>query len=103
MAIQNKADLFSAGRTIHAGIILFGGETELLDIAPIDFFNAITTKFTKFVPEQVMPDEMRKQSLDVQFHWVNETGNPAALTADMKVLPSVRVGWVDSLCDALLI
>ena len=91
MAIQSKLDLRSPGRKLHVGVILMGGETEILDVAPIDLVNAMTSKFNKDFPDDVFSAEAKKQSIDVEFHWVNETGNPAELSAGIKLLPTVCI------------
>jgi len=72
--------------------LLFSRKTEILDVAPIDIFNAISTKFVHNF-EAVLPDHLRAQALDFEFHWINEKGNPANLTAGAVVNPTVRAPW----------
>jgi hypothetical protein len=64
-------------------------KTEILDVAPIDIFHAISTKFVHNF-EAVLPDHLRAQALDFEFHWVNETGKPADLTAGAVINPTVK-------------
>jgi hypothetical protein len=67
--------------------------TEILDVAPIDIFNAISTKFVHNF-EAVLPDHLRAQALDFEFHWVNETGKQALLTAGAVLNPTVRASCI---------
>lgn len=73
------------GRPIEAGIIAMG-ETEFLDIAPIDLLNGISTNFVKNLP---LPDEIKAKAPVVNFHWITETGAPAKFTSNMTVTATV--------------
>jgi len=112
--MSDRINLSKPHRTIQIGVILVNAlvsslsllqpttntkhrETEILDIAPIDTFNAISTKFVNNFPEGVLPEHLRAQALDVEFHWVNETGKPAALTAGAHV--NITVGALLSSVD----
>ncbi|KAF2171013.1 hypothetical protein M409DRAFT_18985 [Zasmidium cellare ATCC 36951] len=77
-----KIDLRNPGRPIHAGIILMGGVTEILDTAPIDLLHGLTKSFMEQLP---LPDELKKQAIDVDFHWVNEKGTPASMTSGITL------------------
>ncbi|KAF2717748.1 class I glutamine amidotransferase-like protein [Polychaeton citri CBS 116435] len=68
--------------TIHVGIILMNGETELLDVAPIDLLNGLDRKFVSNMP---LPDSLKAQALDIVFHWVNETGSLARMTSGATI------------------
>ncbi|KAK7192103.1 hypothetical protein DPSP01_009765 [Paraphaeosphaeria sporulosa] len=74
-------DLSNPGRRIHVGIILMG-ETEILDVAPIDFLHALSPKFIHAMP---ISDELKAKALDMEFHWVTEKGEPASLTAGISL------------------
>lgn len=103
--MSDPINLSKPHRTIRAGVILVNSSvssslietqadpkpriTEILDIAPIDVFNAISTKFIKNFPEELVSLEMQAQTLDVDFHWVNETGKQARLTAGAVINPTV--------------
>jgi hypothetical protein len=80
-------DLSNPGRTIQAGVILMGGETEILDVAPIDLLHGLSTKFISVLP---LSDELKAKALDINFHWVTEKGEPANLTAKIKIPATVR-------------
>ncbi|EXJ73530.1 uncharacterized protein A1O5_03291 [Cladophialophora psammophila CBS 110553] len=80
-------DLSKPNRTIHAGVILMNAETEILDVAPIDLLHAVSKKFMRTL-EQFVPKEMAAQALDIEFHWVNETGNTARLTGGVSLQPT---------------
>ena len=75
-------DLANPHRTINVGVILTGGETEVLDIAPIDLLNGISKEFTQHLP---LPAHIKEQALDFTFHWVNEKGDEARLTSGMTL------------------
>lgn len=81
-------DLSNPGRKIHAGIILMG-ETEILDVAPIDFLHALSKKFIQALP---LSDEVKAKALDMEFHWVTEKGEPASLTAGISLNATVSRG-----------
>lgn len=84
-----QLDLHAPPRKVHAGVILMGGETEILDVAPIDLLNALTAKWNDVLPTEMVPDAARKEIMDIEFHWVNESGKPADLTAGIKMMPTV--------------
>jgi hypothetical protein len=77
--------LSNPGRPIEAGVILMG-ETEVLDVSPIDLLHGISTKFVNALP---LSEELKAKALDVNFHWVTETGAAAKLTANMTVEATV--------------
>ncbi|KAJ4295071.1 hypothetical protein N0V90_007079 [Kalmusia sp. IMI 367209] len=74
-------DLSNPNRTIQAGVILMG-ETEILDVAPIDFLHGLNKKFAAVLP---ISDELKAKALDIEFHWVTEKGEPAKLTAGISL------------------
>ncbi|KAF2276814.1 uncharacterized protein EI97DRAFT_458146 [Westerdykella ornata] len=74
-------DLSNPGRTIQAGVILMG-QTEILDVAPIDFLHGISRRFITALP---VPDEIKAKALDIDFHWVTEKGGPAKLTSNITM------------------
>lgn len=80
-------DLSNPGRTLHAGVILMG-ETEVLDVAPIDFLHGMTKRF---VSALLVPDELKAKGLDMEFHWVTEKGTPAQLTSNMTLNATVSL------------
>lgn len=79
-------DLSNPDRTIRAGVILMG-ETEILDVAPIDLLHAMTKRFISILP---VSDELKEKALDIDFHWVTEDGGPAKLTANITMEATVR-------------
>ena len=64
-------------------------ETELLDVGAIDLLNGMTTKFVKSVPDNYLSADLKAQALEIDFHWVNETGKTAKLTSGLSVQPTV--------------
>ncbi|PMD37917.1 class I glutamine amidotransferase-like protein [Hyaloscypha variabilis F] len=90
--MSDPINLSKPHRPIRAGVILANSqhrrETEILDVAPIDIFNALTKKFVHNFPEHVLPEHLRAQALDFEFHWVNETGKAAHLTAGGIINPT---------------
>ena len=83
-------DLSNPGRTIRAGVILMG-ETEILDVAPIDFLHGLNKKFGALLP---FSDELKAQLLDIEFHWVNEKGDTAKLTSGITMNATVRTSFL---------
>ena len=80
---------------MQAGVFLLGGyehsvwrdvsqmtytirETELLDVAPIDFFNGMLKRNLQFIP---MLESQKAYGLDVEWHWVSESGKPGHLSS----------------------
>ncbi|KAE9368232.1 class I glutamine amidotransferase-like protein [Stipitochalara longipes BDJ] len=86
--MSDPINLSKPHRTIRAGVILANSETEILDVAPIDIFNGISKKFVHNFPEGILPGHLREQALDIEFHWVNETGKQAHLTAGGIINPT---------------
>lgn len=80
-------DFSNPGRTIQAGVILMG-LTEILDVAPIDFLNSLSKKFTAMMP---ITDELKAKAYDIEFHWITEKGTPAELTAGISLNATVRM------------
>ncbi|KAI0202871.1 class I glutamine amidotransferase-like protein [Astrocystis sublimbata] len=77
-------------RKIHVGVLLMKGETELLDIAPVDMISALTRRFVDSLPDDLGPPGFKDGALDIEVHWVTEDGPsvPAKLTAGMRVVPT---------------
>lgn len=67
-------------RPIHVGIILLGGITEILDIAPIDILHGLSHHFTGELPDEIVPPQLKAQCIDIEFHWVSEKPGTAKLT-----------------------
>ena len=67
--------------------------TEILDVAPIDFFSGMSVKTWEAynIPEEVMPKSARTQSMDFEFHWVSQKGpgNTIKLTSGIRLDPTV--------------
>lgn len=64
-------------------------ETEMLDVAPVDLLHGLSKDFSKDLDENVLSPELKSQALDMQFHWVNETGKMAKLTGGINLQPTV--------------
>ncbi|GAP89797.2 hypothetical protein SAMD00023353_3601040 [Rosellinia necatrix] len=77
-------------RPIHVGVILTKGETELLDIGPVDLLNGLSRHFTENFPDELGPPGFKGGALDLKFHWVTEDGpdTPAQLTAGLRIIPT---------------
>jgi hypothetical protein len=78
--------LSNPSRTIEAGMILMG-ETEILDVAPIDLLHGISKKFVDAYP---LSEELKAKALDINFHWVTETGAAAKLTSNITMEATVH-------------
>jgi hypothetical protein len=94
--------LRNPGRTIHAGVFLVGGVTELIDVMPMDLLHGMNKKFLGDFAE-VFGKEAVDQALDIEFHWVNETGKTAKLTTNitMKATVSSSPGRLPSTTDTI--
>jgi hypothetical protein len=57
----------------------------------VDIFSGISKAFLPNLPGFMMSDKMRDEALDVEFFWVNESGQHAELTGGMSVKPTVRI------------
>ncbi|KAK4077773.1 uncharacterized protein Triagg1_3467 [Trichoderma aggressivum f. europaeum] len=87
--MSQPLDFANPGRPIHVGVTLLGWVTELLDVGPVDLLNAISTSFLKHMPDFIMPPELKRQSVDFDFHWVSETGKtPGLLSSNLSVVPT---------------
>ncbi|KAF2162450.1 hypothetical protein M409DRAFT_27074 [Zasmidium cellare ATCC 36951] len=74
-------------RKIHAGVILLNSVTEILDVAPFHLMGTMS-KHLKDMPDSVYAPDLKEQALDIECHWVNESGEPAQLASGMRVLPT---------------
>ncbi|KAF2169405.1 hypothetical protein M409DRAFT_20624 [Zasmidium cellare ATCC 36951] len=77
-------DLSRPNRKIHAGVILLNSTTEILDIAPFHIMGGLSDR-AEDLPDSAWPRGMKDQAMDIECHWVNETGKPAQLTSNMSV------------------
>jgi hypothetical protein len=55
-------------------------------VAPVDMLNGLSKNMINFLP---LPDSMKAKGLDAEFHWVNEDGKEAKLTAGITLKPTV--------------
>lgn len=84
---MSSFDLSSPNRPIEAGVILLGGETEVLDVAPLDLLYGISTKFIHMLP---VSDDVKAKAPEMNIHWVTETGEAATLTSNITIQATVR-------------
>lgn len=68
----------------------FCSVTEILDVAPLDVFSGLSKHFVDTLPMELLTDEQRAQALDVDFHWVSESGQSGQLTAGATIVPTVK-------------
>jgi hypothetical protein len=69
----------------------FDRVTEILDVAPIDLLNGSSKEFTRNMPDSLVSPELKKQAVDIEYHWVTEdVKTPCHLTSGIKLLPTVR-------------
>ena len=87
---QLSSFLRNPDRTIHAGVVLMGGETEIVDVMPIDMLHGMSKKFMGDFAEFYGKDIV-DQGFDIKFHWVNETGKTARLTSNIKIEATVGI------------
>ena len=105
--MQDIIDLKNPHRAIRVGVILLNSSvqsipfplmnntdshnrrTEILDVAPLDVFTGLSKEIIQnFLPGFVTED-MAKQALDIEFHWVTEHGQDAVLTAGATIKATV--------------
>jgi hypothetical protein len=83
--MHDTIDLKNPHRAIRVGVILTNSRTEILDVAPIDIFCGMSKEIVgEFLPGFVT-DDMARQALDIEFHWVTEHGQDGVLTAGATV------------------
>jgi len=70
--------------------IIFCRVTELLDVAPLDFFSALDKHLVGPLPETIVDSRLKLQALDIQYHWVSQAGPgvPSMLTAGISLNPT---------------
>ncbi|RYC63549.1 hypothetical protein CHU98_g2670 [Xylaria longipes] len=83
-------DLSKPHRPIHVGVILAKGETELLDIAPVDMIHGLSRHFITSLPDDLGPPGFKDGAIDMKFHWVTEHGpkTPGSLTSGLRIVPT---------------
>lgn len=63
--------------------------TEILDVAPLDVFTGLSKEIIQNFLPGFVTDEMAKQALDIEFHWVTEHGQDGVLTAGATIKATV--------------
>ncbi|KAF2761694.1 class I glutamine amidotransferase-like protein [Pseudovirgaria hyperparasitica] len=85
MSEHTTFSLSKPGRKIHAGVVLMNSVTELLDIGVVDLLGSIDKKNVEKFPEEIYSDEHKAQALEVEIHWVNETGGAGKLSPNLTL------------------
>ncbi|KZL85960.1 dj-1 family protein [Colletotrichum incanum] len=78
-------NLSEPNRKIHAGVILTKGVTEMLDVAPFEFFAWVDKRACEVLN---IPEEMWKDTLDIELHWVTEDGKPVKMKSAALIQPT---------------
>ncbi|KAH7134551.1 class I glutamine amidotransferase-like protein [Dactylonectria estremocensis] len=78
-------NLKTPNRKIHAGVILVKGITEMIDVAPFEFFAWFDKESLKMFN---FPPEMLEDALDIELHWVTEDGKPNKLRSGAQLVPT---------------
>ncbi|KAI1614303.1 class I glutamine amidotransferase-like protein [Exophiala viscosa] len=81
-------DLAKPNRTIQVGVVLMDSETEILDVAPVDLLYGMSKLLVNDFGDSFLPPNLKAQALDMDFHWVNQTGKTARLTGGASVQPT---------------
>ncbi|PTB47333.1 hypothetical protein M431DRAFT_463272 [Trichoderma harzianum CBS 226.95] len=83
-------NLAKPDRPIEVGVILMNGETEILDVAPVDMLHCFSKKFIETLPEEWVSEDVKAQALDLNFHWVSEVGSAkqSRLTSAISLVPT---------------
>ncbi|KAM0559943.1 hypothetical protein ACHAPJ_003895 [Fusarium lateritium] len=86
--MATQLDLAKPNRRIHVGVILMNSETEILDVAPVDFLYGLSQSFWKTNLVGLVPANFESQVLDLEFHWVSKTGSaaPSRLTSGINLV-----------------
>lgn len=106
-------NLYKPDRTINVGVVLMGryvvpfldilvavcsqlthktcSETEILDVAPVDMFYALSKNLIEDWPEAIMDPKLKNEAHDMDFFWVNETGKNGKLTGGLTIQPTVSI------------
>ncbi|KAK7950889.1 class I glutamine amidotransferase-like protein [Apiospora aurea] len=87
--MPSSIDLSNPNRRIEVGVLLMNGTTEVLDVAPIDLLNGMSKSLMDNVSPEFLPDGVKSKAIDIEFHWVSETGQGTSrLTSDMSIVPT---------------
>ncbi|KAK8088493.1 hypothetical protein PG997_003454 [Apiospora hydei] len=87
--MPSSIDLSNPNRRIEVGVLLMNGMTEVLDVAPIDLLNGMTKSLMDNVSPEFLPDGVKYKAIDIEFHWVSETGQGTSrLTSGMSIVPT---------------
>lgn len=60
----------------------------MLDIAPIDLLHGLTPDFIRNLP---IPEPVKAQAIDFDFHWITEAGKPANLSSGGTMQATVSI------------
>lgn len=67
--------------------------TEILDVAPVEFFSMLGVSEDFGMPEGMLPPpQVASQAIDFRIYWVSEAGPPTTmkLTSNIHLVPTVR-------------
>ncbi|KAJ4159551.1 uncharacterized protein LMH87_008449 [Akanthomyces muscarius] len=83
-------NLTNPDRVIRVGVILLKGIAELIDVAPVELFRHVSHEFVDFLPSSVVPDQLKPQAHNFDFHWVSEAGPalPMPGTSGVTIVPT---------------
>lgn len=75
-----------------------------MDLAPIDLLYGMSKNMVEDFPSEIVSDDLKREALDLVFHWVNESGKPARLTSGLSINPTVctRTQSCVSLCILII-
>ncbi|KIW17679.1 hypothetical protein PV08_04874 [Exophiala spinifera] len=98
--MSTSFDLSKPNRPIHVGVILVDSLssnpflqqafriTELLDIAVVDLLSGLDKSIAATFPDALMPPHVKAHALDVETHWVNQSGKTARLSGNISLQPT---------------
>ncbi|KAF5004868.1 hypothetical protein FDECE_8650 [Fusarium decemcellulare] len=88
--MAHSLDLSKPDRPVHVGVLLMEGETEIIDVAPVDFLYSFSKKFVENFPTEMVSTDLKAQAIDFQFHWVSKAGPDGTnkLTGGLTILPT---------------
>jgi hypothetical protein len=67
--------------------------TEILDVAPVDIFEALNKRIVAQIPDFILSSEFKDQGLEFAFHWVSEKGpsSQIRLSSGLSITPTVSL------------
>ncbi|KAL8730288.1 MAG: hypothetical protein Q9166_004171 [cf. Caloplaca sp. 2 TL-2023] len=90
----------SSSSPLKVGILLLSNGVQLMDVAPIDMLGMLEKRYVQACE---LPDHLVAKALDIEYYWINETGEgPQPMTGGFKLAVTHSIANAPPL-DILLI